>query len=157
MREPDLDPAVEEIAKKVMDAIDNLNTATIRLSNIDIDELFDGPTEVTEEFISMVAGMETASPALKVYAERVETGECRWAEIESMADPIPPEVAEMKSSPLFAWNWTLEPQQPPTPPAGVAWPPPQNTIRRPRSGETVVGPSDWPEDFEDYPDDRPWR
>ncbi|WP_228805191.1 hypothetical protein [Nocardia higoensis] len=156
MREPDLDPEVEIVARKVMDAVDNLRTATARLARIDIDELFDGPTEVTEEFISMVAGMDSASPALKVYAERVGNGECRWCDIESSADPVPPEVTEMKSSPLFIWNWTPEsPHTPTSPPAGL-WLPPEPPTRRSRSSETVVGPSDWPDEFEEHPDDRRW-
>ncbi|MDO3650491.1 hypothetical protein [Nocardia mangyaensis] len=146
MREPDLDPEVEAISRKVMDAVDNLRTATIRLANIDIDELFDGPTEVTDEFISTVAGMDTASPALKAYADRVGSGECRWCDIETLARPVPPEVAEMKGSPLFTWKWTPEPPEEPTP-----------LTRRPRSGETVVGPSDWPDDFDEYPGERRWR
>ncbi|WP_280397963.1 hypothetical protein [Nocardia carnea] len=75
MREPDIDPAVDAIARKVMDAVDNLRTATIRLARLDVEQLFDGPTEVTEEFISIVAGMDTASPALKEYAERVASEE----------------------------------------------------------------------------------
>jgi hypothetical protein len=153
MREPDLDPEVEAIARKVMDAVDNLRTANIRLANIDIDELFDGATEVTEEFISMVANMDTASPALATYAERVRNGECRWCDIEALASPVPPEVTEMKSSPLFIWKWTPDPPQAPTPPPAPTWPP----TRRPQPGETVVGPSDWPDEFEDYPDERRWR
>ncbi|GAA5103835.1 hypothetical protein GCM10023319_72010 [Nocardia iowensis] len=157
MREPDLDPEVEAIARKVMDAVDNLRTATIRLANVDVDELFDGPTEVTEEFIAMVAGMDTASPALKTYAERVGSGECRWCDIETLARPVPPEVAEMKSSPLFIWKWTPEPPRAPAPPPGPPLPLTETSTRRPRRGETVVGPSDWPDDFDDYPDERRWR
>ncbi|WP_416563180.1 hypothetical protein [Nocardia testacea] len=157
MREPDIDPAVDAIARKVMDAVDNLRTATIRLAGIDIDELFDGPTEVTEEFISMVAAMDTASPALKTYAERVTAGECRWRDIETLADPVPPEVAEMKSSPQFTWTWTPEPPRVPAPPPTPTWPSLPTPARRPRTGETVVGPSDWPDDFDEYPSEQRWR
>ncbi|MBF6086910.1 hypothetical protein IU438_07445 [Nocardia cyriacigeorgica] len=157
MREPDIDPAVEAIARKVMEAVDNLRTATIRLAALDVEQLFDGPTEVTEEFISIVAGMDTASPALKEYAERVANGECRWRDIETLANPVPPEVAEMKNSPQFTWMWTPEPPQTPTPPPTPTWPSPQTPIRRPRAGETVVGPSDWPDDFDEYPGEQRWR
>lgn len=157
MREPDIDPAVDAIARKVMQAVDNLRTATIRLADIDVEELFGGPTEVTEEFISLVAGMDTASPALKVYAERVAGGECQWRDIETLANPVPPEVAEMKNSPQFIWTWTPEPPQAPAPPPAPTWSPPQSPIRRPRTGETVVGPSDWPDDFDEYPGERRWR
>ncbi|MEV0332141.1 hypothetical protein [Nocardia sp. NPDC050717] len=154
MREPDLDPTVEALARKVMDAVDNLRTATIRLASIDVDELFDGATEVTEEFMATIAGMDTASPALKAYAERVAAGECRWADIESMARPVPPEVAEMKGSPReFTWKWSPEPPQAPA--SEPNWPPPPT--RRTRAGEAVVGPSDWPDDFEEHPDERRWR
>jgi hypothetical protein len=140
-----------------MDAVDNLRTATIRLAGMDIDELFDAPTEVTEEFISMVAAMDTASPALKTYAERVAGGECRWRDIETLANPVPPEVAEMKNSPQFTWTWTPEPPQVPAPPPAPAWPSTQTPTRRPRTGETVVGPSDWPDDFDEYPGEQRWR
>ncbi|MEU1526002.1 hypothetical protein ABZ413_27780 [Nocardia rhamnosiphila] len=157
MREPDIDPAVDAIARQVMAAVDDLRTATIRLAGIDVDQLFGGATEVTEEFISVVAGMETASPALKAYAERVGTGECQWREIETRADPIPPEVAEMKNSPQFIWTWTPDPPQAPTPPPASTWHPPQNPTRHPRTGETVVGPSDWPDDFDEYPGEQRWR
>ncbi|MBF6127824.1 hypothetical protein [Nocardia brasiliensis] len=153
MREPDLDPEVEAIARKVMAAVDNLRTATIRLADINIDALFDGATEVNEEFITMVAGMDTASPALKAYAARVAAGECRWSDIETLANPVPPEVAEMKGSPEFIWRWSPEPPAEPTPPSATTWTP----TRRPRPDDNVVGPSDWPDDFDDYPDERrPW-
>ncbi|WP_410872289.1 hypothetical protein [Nocardia sp. A7] len=155
MREPDLDAEVEAFARKVMDAADNLRTATIRLTSIDVDELFNSATEVTEEFISMVAGMDTASPALKAYADRVAAGECRWCDIETLARPVPPEVAEMKSLPQeFTWKWAPEPPQAPPPPT---WPPTQTSTGRFRPADGAVGPSDWPDEFEDYPDDRPWR
>lgn len=158
MREPNLDAEVEAFARKVMDAADDLRTATIRLTSLDVEQLFDSATEVTEEFISMVAGMDTASPALKAYAERVAAGECRWCDIETLARPVPPEVAEMKSLPQeFIWKWTPEPPQAPPPPPPPVWPPAQTSTGRFRPADNVVGPSDWPEDFEDFPDDRPWR
>ncbi|MGW4845483.1 hypothetical protein [Nocardia brasiliensis] len=153
MREPDLDPTAEALARQVMDAVDNLRTATIRLDSIDPAELFERATEVTEEFISMVAGMDTASAALKAYAERVASGECRWSDIETLANPVPPEVAEMKGSPEFIWRWSPEPPAEPAPPSATTWTP----TRRPRPDDNVVGPSDWPDDFDDYPDERrPW-
>lgn len=154
-REPDIDPAVEAIARKVMAAVDNLRTATIRLASVDVEQLFDGPTEVTEEFMAVVAGMDTASAALRTYAARVAAGECRWRDIEALANPVPPEVAEMKNSSQFIWTWTPEP--PPAPPAAPTRLSHDPPFRRTRPGETVVGPSDWPDDFDEYPDERPWR
>lgn len=152
-REPDLDPDVEAVVRKVRDAVDRLRTATIRLADIEIDELFDRPTEVTEEFIAMVAAMDSASPGLKAYAERVANGECRWSDIESLAHPLPPEVTEMRSSPRFVWPWSPEPAHAPPPPARASSTP---DVQRPRLRDTVVGPSDWPDDFEEYPTERRW-
>ncbi|UFS95472.1 hypothetical protein [Nocardia huaxiensis] len=109
MREPDLDPAVEALVRDVMGAVDDLRTARMRLENLDIQSMLNEPTEVTAEFMSILAASEGASPALQAYAERVRNGECHWRDIELLARPIPPEIADLKNSPQFVWNWNPEP------------------------------------------------
>ncbi|MGV9675353.1 hypothetical protein ACWDSJ_08740 [Nocardia sp. NPDC003482] len=140
--EPNLDPTVESLMREVMSAVDDLRTARIRLDDLDVDALLREPTIVTEDFMAALADAEAASPALRAYAERVRAGECGWADIESLARPVPPEVAELKGSPRFVWVWEVK-AAPPEPPRG-------------RLGEGVVGPSDWPDDFDEYPGDEPW-
>ncbi|PPJ40112.1 hypothetical protein C5E45_03310 [Nocardia nova] len=146
MREPDLDPAVEALVREVMDAVDDVRTARIRLENLDVSEILHEPTVVDEEFMSNLAAADIASPELRSYAERVRNGECHWRDIEFLARPVPPEVLELKTSPHFIWRWNPEPPPPPAPPP----------TPRPRPEETVVGPSDWPDDFDEYPTDTPW-
>ncbi len=153
MREPNLDPAVEALVRGVMSAVDDLRTARIQLENLDVSALLHEVTEVTEEFMSNLAAAPGASPALRAYAERVRVGECRWCDIEQLARPVPPEVAELKNSPQFEWKWNPEPPPPPAPPPPATPPPP---LRRTSPRDDVVGPSDWPDDFDDYPTGKSW-
>ncbi|MGY1896624.1 hypothetical protein ACW9HR_05505 [Nocardia gipuzkoensis] len=147
MREPDLDPEIEAAARRVMDGVDDLRTAHLRVERMNVAEILRRPTPVTEELMFDLAALPHASPELRAYAELVHNGECQWAEIEVLARPLPPEVADLKASPNFIWNWN--PQPPPTPPAS----PPSN---RPRRAGNVVGPSDWPDDFDEYPGQKSW-
>ncbi|MEA3530946.1 hypothetical protein [Nocardia implantans] len=147
MREPNLDPAVEALVRSVMGAVEELRTARIQLENLDVQALLHEVTEVTEEFMSNLAAAPGASDALLAYAERVRAGECRWSDIEQLARPVPPEVTELKNSPQFEWKWDPEPPPPPT------TPPP---LRRTSARDNVVGPSDWPDDFDDYPSGKSW-
>lgn len=148
--EPDLDPAVEAAVAPVRDAIDDLRTARIQAENMDVHAILTDPTLVTEEFMSNLASLPQASPALQAYSLRVGDGECRWPEIESVARPIPPEVADLKTSPAFIWRW--DPEPPATDP--LSWPPTDGPTTRP--GEKVASPTDWPDDFDDYPQQKSW-
>lgn len=143
-RDPDVDPAVEAAYRKLLSAVDDLRTARIRMDEFDIQAFLDEPTEVTEEFMQALAIRPGASPELTNYWMRVQRGECQWSEIEIWARPLPPEVAEIKSSDRFIWNWSAAPRPPEVPPL------------RPRPDPGTVGPSDWPDDFDDYPDGRSW-
>ncbi|MFC8047600.1 hypothetical protein [Nocardia sp. NPDC057353] len=140
-RDPDVEPAIEAAARRVLDSVDDLRTVRLRVERMDVSALLRQPTVVTEELMAEFAALPHASPELREYAERVRAGECAWADIERSARPLPPEVADLKSSPRFVWPWTPQPEPPAPPP-------------RPRSG--VVGPSDWPDDFEEYPDGKSW-
>ena len=147
----DLDPTVEALVNDVMSAVDDLQTACIRLENTDVSAILHETTLVTEEFMFTLASADIASADLKLYADRVRDRECRWNDIEFMANPIPIEVAQLKASPEFIWQWGNSDHsvnQFPSQPA--------SDTRPSQRGENVVGPSDWPDDFEDYPGDVPW-
>ncbi|NKY86373.1 hypothetical protein [Nocardia veterana] len=149
MLDPNLDPGVENAARKVFDAAADLETASLRAERTDIEQLWSTPTPVTGGLLAELAAMPNSSPALKDYAERVRAGECQWEQIELLARPVPPEIAELKSSPSFRWDWT-PPATPVAVPAGVS-------ARRPQpKDDNVVGPSDWPDDFDEYPTQRSW-
>ncbi|MFI9413575.1 hypothetical protein [Nocardia gamkensis] len=153
MREPNLDATVEALVRDVMSAVDDLRTARIQLENLDVHALLHEVTEVTEEFMSNLAAAPGASAALQDYAERVREGEYRWCDIEHLARPVPPEVVELKNSPQFEWKWNPEPPSPTVPPPPTTPPPPP----RPTSPrDKVVGPSDWPDDFDEYPKGKSW-
>ncbi|MFD3592334.1 hypothetical protein ACFWU5_06360 [Nocardia sp. NPDC058640] len=117
-REPNLDPAVEEAVRGVMAAIADLDTAVIRAQNLDIQAILDQPTEVNDSYMLSLSMMSDASSELQAYAARVQRGECQWSEIE-LAQPLPPEVYELKTSPLFDWRLfpAPSPMQVDTPPA----------------------------------------
>lgn len=150
MFEPDLDPKIEAVARRVMNAVGDLETARLRLERTELTELWSEPIPVTEGLLQRMADSSASSPELKAYAMRVAAGECRWCDIERLARPLPPEVPELKSLPAFEWKWNA------VPPAPVA-PPSLPPVQRPRAGrEEVVGPSDWPDDFDEYPEGRTW-
>ncbi|WP_433726078.1 hypothetical protein ACQP0C_32140 [Nocardia sp. CA-129566] len=143
-REPNLDPEVDAAVRNLMAAVADLDTARIQFENLDISALFGEPTTVDEEFMSDLAAVPTASPELQAFAARVHHGECQWREIEQLARPLPPEVAELKISPRFTWQWDPQP------------PPPAVEPRPRRRDNNTVGPSDWPDDFDEYPASRSW-
>lgn len=148
MREPNVDPAIEAAAKRVLDSVDDLRTVRMRVENMDVSAILNEPTLVTEALMFEFAALPYASPALREYAQRVHAGECRWPDIESLVHPLPPEVVDLKSSPRFIWPW--DPRDNPPPP-----PPPPPPAPRP-ADPGVVGPSDWPDDFDDYPGEKSW-
>lgn len=115
----------------------------MRLDATDMQAFLDEPTEVTDEFMRAPATRPGVSPGLADYWLRVQRGECQWSEIEIHARPLPPEVVEMKSSSRFVWKWSAVP------------PEPERSLR-PRSDPGTVEPSDWPDDFDEYPGQRSW-
>lgn len=142
-RDLDVDPEVESAYRKLMSSVDDLRTSCIRMENFDVQGYFNEPTEVTEEFMQVLAEAPGVSPELAGYGMRVRSGECRWSDIEFYLRPLPPEVSEIKASDRFIWNWSATPPPPPPPSA------PERI--RPRAQPDVVGPSDWPDDFDEHP------
>ncbi|MEU7141375.1 hypothetical protein ABZ942_18110 [Nocardia sp. NPDC046473] len=143
--DPNVDPAVEAAYRGLMDAVDDLRTVRIRLDNFDLQAFLDEPTEIDEEFMRLLAARPGASPELVAFAIRVQNGECRWPDIEALARPWPPELAELRTSDRFIWKWT--PETPVTQP---------DSHISARADPSVVGPSDWPDDFDDYPGRKSW-
>ncbi|MGW1739270.1 hypothetical protein ACWCPQ_10715 [Nocardia sp. NPDC001965] len=144
--DPNLDPGVESMARRVLAAAERLESASLRVERAVLDDLWSEPVPVTEEFMASLAAMRNASPELRQYSARVEAGECRWPDIEQFARPTPPEIAELKNSPSYVWKWGAPAFAPQTPA-------PSPAVRR---DDNVVGPSDWPDDFDDYPEQRTW-
>ena len=73
-------------------AVTDLDTAVIRAQR------FAGANrciQVDDAVMEQLAASSDASPALRQYASRVAAGQCRWSEIEAVAHPVPPEVAEL--------------------------------------------------------------
>ncbi|QBS42443.1 hypothetical protein [Nocardia sp. CS682] len=146
IHEPNLDPEIEAVARRVMNGVDELKTVRLEVERMDVSAILSRPTVVTTEFMFELAAAPAASPELQAYGARVRSGECFWPAIELLAHPLPPEVIDLKNSPQFIWEWTPEPPPPPQPP-----PPP-----RTRRGDNTVGPSDWPDDFDEYPGHKSW-
>ncbi|MGW0177808.1 hypothetical protein [Nocardia sp. NPDC003345] len=149
MFESDLDPQMEALARRVLNAVDDLETARLRLERTELADLWSEPIPVTESLLQRMADSPASSAELKAYAMRVAAGECLWCDIERLARPMPPEVPELKSLPAYEWIWGVTSPTPPPP-----QPPP---MQRPRPGrDEVVGPSDWPDDLDEYPEGRSW-
>jgi len=144
LSDPNLDPAVEAMARRVLAAAADLETASAELERTDFAELWKGATVVTEELMRALAAMPVTSMELKVYGARVDRGECSWSEIEQMVCPLPPEVQELKGSPAYVWRWSVPAASPATDTAVLS------------GGSGVVGPSDWPDDFDEYPTQQSW-
>ncbi|WP_280243036.1 hypothetical protein [Nocardia abscessus] len=161
MIDPDLDPQVETQLRAFMASAADLSTATIRLENVSLDDIV-RPIQVEENFMTWLASAPDASPQLRQYAAQVVAGYCAWPEIEEhLAPSLPPEVVALKSSPHYTWPWALSEPDPPatmaprTPPFSPPPLQPDQTMQspsRPRKPQPdTVGPSDWPDDFDDYP------
>ncbi|MGK8512789.1 hypothetical protein ACRS5S_33900 [Nocardia asiatica] len=161
MIDPDIDPEVETQLRAFMASATDLSTATIQLENVSLDDIV-RPIQVEENFMTWLASAPDASPQLRQYAAQVNAGYCTWPEIEKHLGPdLPPEVVALKSSPHYVWPWAASEPDPPAtmaPSAPPASPPPprpdqptQSPGRRRVREPDTVGPSDWPDDFDDHP------
>lgn len=163
MIDPNLDPEVEAQLRAFMASAADLSTATIQLDNLALDDIV-RPIQVDENYLTRIAAEPDASPQLRHYAAQVDGGYCTWAEIESrLASNLPPEIVTLKSSPGYQWPWRVSEPEPPESPPPISAPAPRpaepgRSPARPRRQEPeTVGPSDWPDDFDDHPDSqRSW-
>lgn len=66
-------------------------------------------TTVTVELLRRLAGSKYASPELRSFAISVATGDSSWDRIEVDAQPLPPEVSDMRADPMVIWprHWPL--------------------------------------------------
>ncbi|MFD4457001.1 hypothetical protein [Nocardia sp. NPDC058480] len=140
-REPDADPVIEAAVRDLMGAVDDLRTACIRIDNFDMEAYFAEPTEVTDDFMWILAERPGASAELVSYALLVRDRGYRWSDVEKFAWPLPPEIAELKSSDRFLWMWSSE--------YAASQSDPSQEVRR---DSNAVGPSDWDDEFDQSPD-----
>ncbi|MFD4181121.1 hypothetical protein [Rhodococcus sp. NPDC058514] len=98
----DIPPHLRPSYDRAIEAIADAATARIR-SEKSRNGDWDTRIEVTDELWDKIAALPTSSAELRVYAERVAAGECRWDEVEYQARPVPQEVAEIKNSGLYRW------------------------------------------------------
>ncbi|MGW4330675.1 hypothetical protein ACWEKR_32885 [Nocardia sp. NPDC004573] len=161
MIDPHLDPEVETHLRAFMASAADLSTATAQLDNASLEDIVQ-PIRVEEKFMTWLASAPDASPQLRQYGAQVLAGYCTWPEIEKhLALGLPPEVVALKSSPRYIWPWAMSEPDPSatTAPSGLSGgllsPRPDRTMqspgRRMRQEPDTVGPSDWPDDFEDHP------
>ncbi|WP_024803406.1 hypothetical protein [Nocardia sp. BMG51109] len=138
--EADVDVHYHSAFQRLMGALDSLATKRIHSQNTTVDELCVVP--VTDELMTQLAASPTASMALRLYAQRVASGEARWNDIELWAVPVPPEVGELKASQRYEWQYRANPK-PTAPVEGLVRTFSYGSTFRP--GE-IVGPSDWTDD-----------
>ncbi|OZC94906.1 hypothetical protein CH275_28575 [Rhodococcus sp. 06-235-1A] len=78
---------------------------------------------VTAELLDRLASSPRASADLTHYARRVASGECSWERIEVDADPVPPEVDELKADSQIMWpnEWPTSTTEVPSQPYRIPW------------------------------------
>ena len=88
--------------RRIHRAVTDLDSAVIRAQRF-AGAGRDRRIEVDETLLEQLAAGEDASPELRRYAARVAAGQCHWFEIEMVARPVPPEVAELRADPRLRW------------------------------------------------------
>lgn len=58
---------------------------------------------VDDSLMYGIASLPGASPELRAFAVRVSAGECSWHDVETLARPVPPEIAELQRDPTLVW------------------------------------------------------
>lgn len=108
-----------------------------------------------EKYLDQLAALPGASQLLHNYGGGVMRGDYSWRQIVEGSWQKPPEILQLleQGLPFRLTESAAPPSAAPTSvqewrPAPV---PPQNPAPRHRD-PGMVGPSDWPDDFDDYPD-----
>ncbi|MDV6260897.1 hypothetical protein [Rhodococcoides yunnanense] len=96
-----LPPHARAAYDRLMASCGELEAARTRA--LDTDPKATATHRVTAELLARLASSLRASSALTHYAGRVASGECSWERIEVDADPVPPEVEELKADPQIVW------------------------------------------------------
>ncbi|MEH6797080.1 MAG: hypothetical protein V7694_23420 [Rhodococcus sp. (in: high G+C Gram-positive bacteria)] len=97
-----LPPHARAAYGRLMTSCGELEAARTRALNTDLKAPEKART-ATEELLAHLASSPRASADLIHYAGRVVSGECNWERIEVDADPVPPEVEELKADPQIVW------------------------------------------------------
>ncbi len=106
--------------RRIIEAGENLETILHQAQAIRHGD-WDSRTEVDDEFMEFLAASSLASDELRAYAARVAGGECRWAEIETLASPRPPELADLRDDTEFIWTFPEVAPTTPEPKPEVHW------------------------------------
>lgn len=103
-----IDPKDTPAHSRVLDAIARLEASRRRADNTVIGAPRE-KTTVTVELLQRLAGSKYASPVLQAFAVSVATGDSSWDRIEVDAQPLPPEVSDMRADPMVIWprHWPL--------------------------------------------------
>lgn len=101
MTVPD-DPLLRLALQKMTDAFDRMAHTRAEIERTPVPS-FGEPRTIDSALMFDIALLPGASPELRAYALRVAAGECTWDEIETLARPVPPEVAELKRDPMLIW------------------------------------------------------
>ena len=116
----DMPPHLAAAYDRAMAACEDLETAVAHARGARHGD-WDTRTEVDDEFMEFLAASSLASDELRAYAARVAGGECRWAEIETLASPRPPELADLRDDTEFIWTFPEVAPTTPEPKPEVHW------------------------------------
>ncbi|MDI9893369.1 hypothetical protein QM797_01415 [Rhodococcus sp. IEGM 1381] len=97
-----LPPHARAAYDRLMASCGELEAARTRALSTDL-KAPAGSRRVTAELLARLASSPQASAELIHHARRVASGECSWERIEVDADPVPPEVEELKADPQIVW------------------------------------------------------
>ncbi|OZC88560.1 hypothetical protein CH254_11690 [Rhodococcus sp. 06-412-2C] len=117
-----LPPHARAAYGRLMASCDELEAARMRALNTDL-KAPAGSRRVTAELLAHLASSPQASSDLIHYATRVASGECSWERIEVDADPVPPEVEELKADSQIMWpsEWPTSTTEVPSQPYRIPW------------------------------------
>lgn len=97
-----MDPTIETAFRRLMDASDKLASVRIRSEHERVGD-WDTRRVVDDALMQRLAESNDASPELARYGRLVAAGHREWRDVDRLAVPIPPEVAQLKESSLFRW------------------------------------------------------
>ncbi|MCZ4516985.1 hypothetical protein O4220_00560 [Rhodococcus ruber] len=117
-----LPPHARAAYDRLMGSCGELEAARTRALNTDLTARV-GTRTVTAELLSRLASSPRASADLTLYARRVTSGACSWERIEVDADPVPPEVEELRADPQIVWpsEWPTSTKEVPPQPYRIPW------------------------------------
>lgn len=148
----DIPPAAEAAIRQFRSSLADLSTFTHELRNKPLPR----PAEfvVDEQYLTQLAALPGASRLLRTYADGVDRGDYSWRQVVEGRWQKPPEILQ-----LLEQGVPFRLADPAVPSPAVAddpapqWRPvPAATPAPGRRDPGVVGPSDWPDDLDDYPD-----